>query len=74
MKKKCCPRCKCQKNQTEWADGGWTNTTYCKECQKYYNKKKRNKADEKIMKATNNGECWWLLQSIYADRHFRREE
>jgi len=73
MKKKC-PRCKCQKNQTEWADGGWTNTTYCKECQKYYNKKKRNKADEKIMKATRNGECWWLLQSIYADRHFRKED
>jgi len=73
MKKKC-PRCKCQKNQTEWADGGWTNTTYCKECQKYYNKVKRNKADEKIMKATRNGQCWWLLQSIYGDRHFRKEE
>ena len=73
MKRKC-PRCKCQKNQTEWADGGWTNTTYCKECQKHYNKKKRNKVDEKIMKATNNGKAWWVLQSIYADRHFRREE
>ena len=74
MKKKCCPRCKCQKNQTEWADGGWTNTTYCKECQKYYNKNKRNKVDEKIMKATNNGKAWWVLQSIYADRHFRKED
>ena len=27
------------KTKGQWADGGWTNTTYCKECQKYYNKK-----------------------------------
>ena len=31
------------KNKEQWADGGWTNTTYCKECQKYYNNIKRNK-------------------------------
>ena len=62
------------KTKKQWADGAWSNTTYCQSCQKHYNLKKRNKADEKIMKATNNGECWWLLQSIYADRHFRKED
>ena len=69
-----CPRCKIPKSKGQWADGGWTNTTYCKECQKHYNKNKRNKVDEKIMKATNNGKAWWVLQSIYADRHFRKED
>ncbi len=73
MKRKC-PRCKMPKNKGQWADGGWTNTTYCKECQKYYNKKKRDKAHDIIMKHTNNGKTWWLLQSIYADRHFRKED
>ena len=47
------------KTKKQWADGAWSNTTYCQSCQKHYNLKKRNKADEKIMKATNNGECWW---------------
>ena len=73
MKRKC-PRCKIPKNKEQWADGGWTNTTYCKECQKYYNEIKRNKAHDKIMKATNNGKAWWVLQSINADRHYRKEE
>ena len=43
MNKKKCPRCKMSKTKGEWADGGWTNVTYCKKCQKYYNKIKRNK-------------------------------
>ena len=41
------------KSKGQWADGGWTNTTYCKECQKHYNKNKRNKVDEKIMRITS---------------------
>ena len=73
MKRKC-PRCKRLKNKTEWAKKGWTNTSYCKECLKFVNESKRNKEHEKIMKATNNGKCWWLLQSINAQRHFRKED
>ena len=38
------------------------------------NENKRNKAHEKIMKATNNGKALWVLQSINADRHYRKEE
>ena len=62
------------KTKKQWADGAWSNTTYCQSCQKRYNLNKRNKVDEKIMKATNNGKAWWVLQSIYADRHFRKED
>ena len=36
--------------------------------------KKRDKAHKTIMKATNNGKAWWLLQSINAERHFRKSE
>ena len=74
MNKRKCPRCKVAKNKTDWAKGAWTNTTYCKSCQRFYNSKKRDKAHEKIMKATNNGKAWWLLQAINAERHFRKSE
>ena len=45
------------KNKGQWADGGWTNTTYCKECQKYYNKKKRDKE--------NMGLALWAIKKGY---------
>ena len=66
MKK--CPRCKVFKEKPD------RNITYCKPCLMEVNENKRNKAHEKIMKATNNGKAWWVLQSINADRHYRKEE
>ena len=38
------------------------------------NASKRDKAYKKIMKATNNGKCWWVLQAINSERHFRKDE
>ena len=70
MKK--CPRCKIRKNPKDWNKNGYSNTTYCRECQKYYNVKKTSKAKELILKATNNGKCWWVYQSILGDRTSRK--
>ena len=72
MNKKC-PRCGTS-DKKKWAKNGYRNCTYCKACNRYYNELKRNKSYDKIMKATNNGECWWVLQSINADRHYRKNE
>jgi len=73
MKTKKCPMCKKHKEKSAWSKGGWEHITYCKPCMKIHNERKRNKEHDKIMKATNNGECWWLLQSINAQRHYRKE-
>ena len=72
MAKKC-PRCKLSKNKAEWTKGGYINTTYCRKCQAYYNKKKFDKKRTKIDKATNDGKCWWLHQSIMASKNWRKE-
>ena len=32
------------------------------------------KRNEIIMKATNNGKCWWVYQSIVADTHYRSQD
>ena len=67
-----CPRCKIKKTPENWNRGHY-NTTYCRECQKYYNKKKFDKKRTKIDKATNNGKCWWLHQYIMASKNWRKE-
>ena len=69
-----CPKCKIKKDRSKWAKGGYRNITYCRKCTKEVNALKRDKAHKKIMKATNNGKAWWLLQSINAERHFRKSE
>ncbi len=74
MTKKKCPMCKTFKTKDAWSRGGFNRITYCKPCMKIHNAKKRDKAHIKIMKATNNGKCWWLLQSINAERHYRKSE
>ena len=38
------------------------------------NQKMYEKRMKRINKATNNGKCWWVLQSINAQRHFRKED
>jgi Zn ribbon nucleic-acid-binding protein len=65
-----CPRCKTD-DKNKWTKNGYRYSTYCRECQKYYNKKKSAKIYEKINKATNNGKCWWLHQSIVAELNSR---
>ena len=70
---KSCPRCKIEKNSKDWNKDGYSNTTYCRECQKYYNRQKTLKAKDIILKHTNNGKCWWVYQSILADRIFRKD-
>ena len=74
MKK--CPRCKENKDFKDYYtryDGASKGQIYCRECQKFYNKNKRDKTHDKIMKATNNKECWWVYQSILADISFRKD-
>ena len=71
MKK--CPRCKIHKNRKDWNKDGYSNTTYCRDCQKYYNRKKKSKAKDIILRYTNNGKCWWVYQSILADISFRKD-
>jgi Zn ribbon nucleic-acid-binding protein len=61
-----CPRCQTE-DKSKWTKNGYKHSRYCRECQKYYCAKKRSKTYEKIMKATNNGKCWWLYQSIIAE-------
>jgi len=65
-----CPRCKTE-DKSKWTKNGYKHSRYCRECQKYYGAKKRGKIYEKIMKATNNGKCWWLYQSIVAELNSR---
>tara|TARA_R100000458_G_scaffold57459_1_gene63696 strand:+ start:710 stop:1006 length:297 start_codon:yes stop_codon:yes gene_type:complete len=65
-----CPRCKTN-DKAKWTKSGYNNSTYCQECQRYYNEKKRGKMHEKINKATNNGKCWWVYQSIIAELNSR---
>ena len=67
MTKKC-PRCKIEKS--EWN----RNVTYCKPCTKILTKDKRDRAHDKIMKATDNGRAWWVLQWINAQQHYRKED
>tara|TARA_R110002074_G_scaffold355712_4_gene527716 strand:+ start:256 stop:483 length:228 start_codon:yes stop_codon:yes gene_type:complete len=74
METKKCPMCKKNKTRDAWSKGGWNNITYCRPCMQRHNSKKRDKAHKTIMKATNNGKAWWLLQSINAERHFRKSE
>lgn len=73
MKEKKCPRCKESKSKDFWHKGGYAYSTYCKKCQRHYSSAKADKRNEKIMKATNNGKCWWLYQSIVSDTHFRTQ-
>ena len=72
MKK--CPRCQIKKKKGEWSKNQYSNTTYCRECQKWYNSKKTSKAKDIILKATNNGKCWWVYQSILADLSFNKKK
>ncbi len=65
-----CPRCKTD-DKSKWTKNGYKYSTYCKECQKHYNAKKRDKIYKKIMKATNNGKCWWVYQSIISELNDR---
>ena len=65
-----CPRCKTE-DKSKWTKNGYKHSRYCRECQKYYGAKKRGKIYEKIMKATNNGKCWWLYQNIVAELNSR---
>tara|TARA_R100001480_G_scaffold32880_2_gene44406 strand:- start:1347 stop:1562 length:216 start_codon:yes stop_codon:yes gene_type:complete len=67
-----CPRCKTIEKK-EWTANGYTNSTYCRECQKYYNKRKRDKINEVINKVTRNGEVWWLHQSIMSTLNDRKK-
>tara|TARA_Y100000356_G_scaffold5971_1_gene4471 strand:+ start:78 stop:299 length:222 start_codon:yes stop_codon:yes gene_type:complete len=66
MKK--CPMCKKVKHNSEYNKGGAANNTYCRLCQRVFNNNKTSKIKHKILKATNNGKCWWVYQSIMADR------
>lgn len=68
--KKKCPRCKTD-DRTKWTKNGYKYSSYCRECQKYYNKKKSKKINDKINKATNNGKCWWVHQSIISELNNR---
>ena len=65
-----CPRCKTE-DKSKWTQNGYKHSRYCRECQRHYGAKKRGKIYEKIMKATNNGKCWWLYQSIVAELNSR---
>ncbi len=72
MKK--CPRCKILKRQDEWTKNQYSHSTYCRECQKYYNSKKSSRIKDIILKATNNSKCWWVYQSILADLSFHKKK
>ena len=71
---KSCPRCKIKKSSKDWNKDGYSNTTYCRECKKYYNRQKSSKIQDTILRHTNNGKCWWVYQSILGDRTFRKEK
>jgi len=74
MKERKCPKCKIVKGKDCWhQSGGYAYSTYCKDCCQTYAVKKADKRKAIIMKATNNGKCWWLYQSIMADTHFRTQ-
>jgi hypothetical protein len=70
---KSCPRCKIKKSSKDWNKDGYSNTTYCRECQKYYNRQKSSRIKDTILRHTNNGKCWWVYQSILGDRAFRKD-
>jgi hypothetical protein len=72
MRTKKCPMCKKHKTKDAWSKGGWEHITYCKPCMSIHNAKKRDKAHDIIMKATNNKKCWWLYQSIISERNYRK--
>jgi len=40
-----CPRCKTD-DKTKWTKNGYKYSTYCRKCQKYYNKKKSTQIHE----------------------------
>jgi len=71
-KNKQCSRCKTD-DKSKWGKKAYKYSSYCQECQKHYNKKKSNRIYKKINKATNNGKCWWVHQSIMADINNRGE-
>ena len=70
MKK--CVMCKKVKPHKEFNKGGAIANTYCTLCQRVYNNNKTARNKQKILKATNNGKCWWVYQSIMADLTFVR--
>ena len=72
MEERKCKKCQVVKGDGHWhKSGGHAYSTYCKDCNKIYAVKKADKRKALIMKATNNGKCWWVYQSIVSDTHFR---
>tara|TARA_R100001460_G_scaffold59371_4_gene99202 strand:- start:641 stop:856 length:216 start_codon:yes stop_codon:yes gene_type:complete len=67
-----CSRCKTT-DKKKWTKKGFFNSTYCRDCQRYYNKCKRDKILKIVNKITRDGEIWWLHQSIMSSLNDRKK-
>ncbi len=65
MKK--CPMCKEEKPNSDYNAGGALHNTYCKICQRIFNNNRSARTRQKILEASNDGQCWWVYQACLAD-------